>query len=65
MNEKMVQIMKEWIQKEGQRIEQECFNFEWRPSLKFRVKMRWLFLKARMKERFFKLKGSRNNSVMQ
>ena len=42
------------IEDEIKKIEQNEIKAEWEPSLKFRIKMRWIFWKAKMKERFFK-----------
>ena len=42
MNDEMKKAAKLWIEDEIKKIEQ------------FRIKMRWIFWKAKMKERFFK-----------
>lgn len=54
MNDEMKKAAKLWIEDEIKKIEQNEIKAEWEPSLKFRIKMRWIFWKAKMKERFFK-----------
>lgn len=54
MNDKMKKAAKLWIQDELKEIEQNETKPEWKLSLKFRLKMRWVFWKAKMKARFFR-----------
>lgn len=54
MNDEMKKAAKLWIQDELKEIEQNETKAEWKPSLKFRLKMKWIFWKAKMKEQFFR-----------
>ena len=48
MNDEMKKAAKLWIEDEIKKIEQNEIKAEWEPSLKFRIKMRWIFWKAKM-----------------
>ncbi len=54
MNDEMKKAAKLWIQDELKEIEQNETKAEWKPSLKFRLKMKRIFWKAKMKEQFFR-----------
>ena len=54
MNDEMKKAAKLWIQDDLKEIEQNETKAEWKPSLKFRLNMKWIFWKAKMKEQFFR-----------